>query len=211
MGFLKFLKREKKEDLQDLDLPPAPPPLEESQQDFNADFSFNEKSQDIPDFPDIPDIKVSDESKFDLPQLDFEQEKEEPELPDLEEPAPIPPIRFPTTMPEPMPIPAQPPMQMPQPEAAKKEPIQAIKPRKLFSHERKHIERKEVYLRVDKFRAALESISMIRGSLRQSEELLMKLENIKNAKDRSFDKVKSSLDDMQKKLIFVDKTLFKGE
>ena len=68
-----------------------------------------------------------------------------------------------------------------------------------------------MYVRVDKFKAALQNIGIIRGNLRKSEEAVMKLENIKNAKDRSFDKVKSSLDDLQKKLIFVDKTLFKGE
>ena len=211
MGFLKFLKREKKDDLQDLDLPPAPPPLEDSQ-DFNADFAFDEKSQDIPDFPEIPDVKAPDETKFDLPELD-EQEKEDfPELPDLEEPAPIPPIKAPTAIPapEPMPSPVQPPMQMHQPEVAK-EPVQVAKPRRLFSHGRKHIERKEVYLRVDKFRAVLGNINTIRSDLRKSEELLMKLENLKNAKDRSFDKVKSSLGDLQKKLIFADRTLFKGE
>ncbi len=213
MGFLKFLKREKREDLQDLDLPPAPPPLEESQQDFNADFDFNEKSQAIPDFPEIPDIKALDETKSELPDFELEQEKEDfPELPDFEETEPIPPIKAPAMIPapEPMPSPVQPAVQIPQPEAAK-EPAQAAKPRRLFIHERKHVERKEVFVRVDKFRAALENASMIRSSLRQSEELLLKLENIKNAKDRSFDKVKSSLEDLQKKLIFIDKTLFKGE
>ena len=51
---------------------------------------------------------------------------------------------------------------------------------------------------------------MTRNDLRKSEEALMKFENIKNAKDKSFDKVKSSLEDLQKKLIFIDKTLFKG-
>ena len=49
------------------------------------------------------------------------------------------------------------------------------------------------------------------GNLKKSEEALMKMESIKNAKDKSFDNVKSSLEDLQRKLIFVDKTLFKGE
>ena len=52
---------------------------------------------------------------------------------------------------------------------------------------------------------------MIRSDLRKSEEALLKLEQMKGAKDRSYDKFKASLDDLQKKLIFIDKTLFKGD
>ena len=71
--------------------------------------------------------------------------------------------------------------------------------------------RKEVYVRVDRFKAVLDSISMIRSSARKSDESLIRLESIKNSKDRAFDRVKSSLADLQKKLIFIDKTLFKGD
>ena len=87
--------------------------------------------------------------------------------------------------------------------------------RRLFRQEKRIAKeissRREAYVRVDRFRATLQNIGMIKGNLRKSEEILIKLENIKNAKDMSFDKVKSSLDDLQRKLIFVDKTLFKGE
>ena len=51
----------------------------------------------------------------------------------------------------------------------------------------------------------------MRSDLKKSEEVLNKLEGIKNSKDKSFDKMRASLDDLQKKLIFIDKTLFKGE
>ena len=68
-----------------------------------------------------------------------------------------------------------------------------------------------MYVRVDKFKAAIGSINVIRSDLKKSEDALMKLENIKVAKDRNFEKVRSSLDDLQKKIIFIDKTLFKGE
>ena len=208
MSFLKFLKREKKED--ELDLPPAPPPLENSQQDFD----FNEKFQDVPDFS---DIKAPDEVKFDLPDLDMGQEKDSdlPSLPDFEEQTPIPTIRAPTpaTVPEPIPIPTP---QMTTPEDVEEEqPAQAsAKPRRLFRSEKDYevqATRKDIYVKVDIFRAALGNINIIRNDLRKSEEALMKLENLKSAKDRSFEKVKSSLNDLQKKLIFIDKTLFKGE
>ena len=68
-----------------------------------------------------------------------------------------------------------------------------------------------IYVKVDKFKAALGCINIVRSDLRKSEEALAKLENIKQSKDKSFDIAKSYLDDLQKKIIFIDKTLFKGE
>ena len=70
---------------------------------------------------------------------------------------------------------------------------------------------KTIYIRIDNFKATLGSINIVRSDLRKSEEALNKLETLKSSKDRSFDKVKVSIDDLQKKLIFIDKTLFKGE
>ena len=71
--------------------------------------------------------------------------------------------------------------------------------------------RREVYVRIDSFKAVLDNINMIRSSARKSDESVIRLEGIKNSKDRAFDRVKSSLADLQKKLIFIDKTLFKGD
>ena len=68
-----------------------------------------------------------------------------------------------------------------------------------------------MYVRVDKFRLLLGTINVVRSDLRKSDEALMKLESMKTNVDRSFDKMKASLHDLQKKLIFVDKTLFKGD
>ena len=83
--------------------------------------------------------------------------------------------------------------------------------RRLFAHEKRREIPKTIYVRVDNFKATLGSINIVRSDLRKSEEALTKLENIKSSKDKSFDKIKSSLDDLQKKLIFIDKTLFKGD
>lgn len=212
MGFLKFLKREKKEDnLTDLDLPPSPPPLEGFDENLN-----------LPDFPDFDEQKMP--SPPEMP--DFEQhEKEEPipmgddnlpefpDFPEQEEPAAdIPPVSSPT-------IQKAEPIPEPEPEPAGSSEITAIdtyqkRPARLFSREKAVHERpagKTIYVRVDRFKATLGSINMVRNDLRKSEEALAKLENLKTAKDRSFDKLRSSLDDLQKKLIFVDKTLFKGD
>lgn len=228
MGFLKFLKREKKEDrLGEIDLPPAPPTLE----------GFDES---IPDFPDFGEGKF-DESKISaddvFQKLDFPETEEGfhnvskenimqdfPAFPKIEKNPliSIPPVRATQAMPwlEPEIKPAVPlpqPLQ-PEPLPDKQEAFPDVYKKqtaKNLEHDKKALRQslnvKEVYVRIDKFKSALGSINIIRNDLKSSEETLVKLENIKNAKDKSVDKVKSFMDDLQKKLIFVDKTLFEGE
>lgn len=228
MGFLKFLKRGKKESLDELDLPPAPPPLE----------GFEENLPELPELPDFeekisaPEHEMGKEMKFDFPEnapdfskddfprMDLPEEKiadsgempEFPDFPEFEEKLPVPPVRAP--MPQ-VSQPAIPAVSEPQQEPEEEKPSFATEfprmGRRLFAHEKRREIPRTIYVRVDNFKATLGSISLIRSDLRKSEEALMKLENIKNSKDKSFDKVRASLDDLQKKLIFIDKTLFKGE
>ena len=218
MGFLKFLKREKKgNDETELDLPPAPPPL----------GGFDEKMPDIPDFRDFGDDNKpssDDLGEFDLqkneaimPDLGNDDISNFPSFPDIDDKQieSIPPIRAPPISPV-----SQIPQEMPEVEevAAQQSNLRpyAGYPRMEgeFSHQDESLQRempsgKSIYVRVDKFKATLGNINILRNDLKKSEEALIKFENIKNAKDRSFDRVKSSLEDIQKKLIFIDKTLFK--
>ena len=213
MGFLKFLKREKKSDFDELDLPPAPPSLED--QDFQHGL---DEGMELPEIPDFPEDKIS------APEPKFGFENEMPsELPPgqgMEEPqpmgniAPISPISSP--VPPAIPEPAQP-KEVLASEDARFTPLDDYPKmeKRLFAQERKLLHQrpdaKTIYVKVDKFKAALGSINVVRSDLRKSEEALMKLESIKNSKDRSFDKARNSLDDLQKKLIFIDKTLFKED
>ena len=221
MGFLKFLKREKKEELDDLDLPPAPPPLE----GFDENIS-------LPEFPDIGTEKISgmeEMPKFDISEIEqkfpgLSNKNIMPDLPPFpeieEEPLnPLTSISAHPSIPEPATSIQQ---QISEPEQVSHEEYKFVpsgiypKIEKRHSLQEKIILRerprgKAIYVRVDKFKATLGSINLVRSDLRKSEEALMKLENLKSAKDRSFDKVKSLLDDLQKKLIFIDKTLFKGD
>lgn len=224
MGFFKFLKREKKGAVDELDLPPAPPPLE----------GFEDNLPDFPNLPDFDEQKISIKPE-DMPKFEFPEEEEN--MPDLDKEEPVPDLAPVQDMEEkPIPsiaapeIPQREPIMLQLPEDILPKPIPVkAEPeeqppmeiethpkaeRKLFVHE-KRLHRmsvaKTVYVRVDNFKATLGSVNIIRNDLRKSEEALMKLETIKISKDRSFDKVKSSLEDLQKKLIFIDKTLFKGE
>ena len=225
MGFLKFLKREKKESLDDLDLPPAPPPLDGDQTDFGA-YGSEENLPDLPEMPDFPEEKISAPEEF--PKFEFPREDDKmpefPTFPEMEEkPTQIHTFSSPP-MSEPAPMPTMPsaPQPMQEPEQGAREeprfmPLDAYPKmeRRLFSQEKRILRErptaKTIYVRVDRFKATLGSINMVRSDLRKSEEALTKLESIKNSKDISLDKFKASLDDLQKKLIFVDKTLFKGD
>ena len=220
MGFFKFLNK-KKEDkgLDDLDLPPAPP-----------SEGLDDKIPDFPEFPEInapiDDKEFNKGFKFDfgekegpnLSQMPSIPNKEEnlpdfPKFPDAEEDQQVQQARIEKSASDYIPE-FKPAIQMPAEEPQQEEQVHPIslKPaRRLFRQERQMTHPKEIYIRVDKFKATIDNIGVIRSSLRNSDEALMKLENIKNAKDRSFDKFKSSLDDLQKKLIFIDKTLFEGE
>lgn len=221
MGFLKFLKREKKgENLDELDLPPAPPPLEGAQAEFGT-AGFEENLPELPEFPDFGEGKISvpeEMPKFEFPEEEMHalgKEGAEPEFPSFPEIEETPPFTAPVT--EHMPSTPQ----MPEPEQVTEEETNLMpsdiysKTGRLFTHEKRVFRErpsgKIIYIKVDNFKATLGSINIVRSDLRKSEEALMKLENMKNAKDKSFDKVKSLLEDLQKKLIFVDKTLFKGE
>lgn len=214
MGFFKFLKRDKKRELEELDLPPEPPSVEE----------LGEGMPELPEFPDFQEkISAPREMPNEMPGFDFTGQKgpsqeEFPSFPELEKEIP--------QMPEDIRLPAQD-ITMPESVPAAKENAQEtklavpadaypkIERRRLFTHERKALRErpsgKTMYIRVDRFKATLGSINAVKSDLRKSEETATKLESINSAKGRSSDRAKAQLEDLQRKLIFIDKTLFKGE
>ena len=208
---MKFLKREKKSDFDELDLPPAPPSLD-------SEFAGLDEGMELPEIPDFPEEKISapNEPDFDLEKDELPELKDD--IPELGQRQEIQPISMPTTMPKDMPAPELKPVeQQPYPEDPRFTPLDGYPKieRKLFAQEKAALRErpsgKSIYVKVGKFKAALGSINVVRSDLRKSEDALMKLENIKNSKDRSFDRIRNSLDDLQRKLIFIDKTLFKED
>lgn len=197
MGFLKFLKKGKREDrLDELDLPPAPPPLEDFQDDIN-----------MPEVPDLGDKYDQEYPAFgfnegNLKNLEKEGMEDFPPYPPIQENfVPIPPITMPPVQ--------MPPQQM---QEIEKQDIPMERP--LFLHEKKAVRvamATSLYIRVDRFKAAMGGINAVRNDLKKSEEALMKFEGMKSMEEKSINKIKSSLDDLQKKFVFVDKTVFKGE
>ncbi len=236
VGFLKFLKRDRKKE-DDLDLPPAPPEFETAVgSDFVTGFEAD-LSKDVPNFSEInasdldKDIdklefpesdNVSDVSRgYEMPEFpsfpDIEKKSEEPNIPLVTAPG----ISKPSELPEtPLFTEELPPVNLDEtkvPPKARFYHAPALKSAR-YAEPDKTVDVEEIsksgnviYVRVDKFKSALENIGTIRSNFRKSYEALGKLANIKNEEDKNFDKVKHSLEDLQKKVIFIDKTLFKGD
>ena len=227
MGFLKFLQRgKKKEEFDELDLPPAPPPVEGfdefPSQDFkdfgDGDLDFqkamgseNTQNPGFPEKDEFPELGVddfSDQKRYGTsePQFDFtDKELDVPDFPEIAEKesefVPEDSDRLQPEIPE---LPEQHQVAVPEVEG-----IDQIS-RKAQVQE-KRIVSGSMFMRVDKFKSIIGHINVIRSDLRNTEGGLMKLEEIKNTKYRSFEKIRASLYDVQKKIIFIDKTLFKGD
>lgn len=228
MGFLKFLKKEKKQDFDDLDLPPAPPPLEgfeenlpeppempdfdekSSAPEYKDDFKFDMPDKEEP-MPELEDMDLDKEIGMDK-DLDMGNFEKEMAMPEMEEPEEQQPQMQQANIPAAQTI-SSPPMD--DHDVDEQPAAQNYYPKRgLFAHRapvRQRPTARTVYVRVEDFKAMLGTINIIRSDLRKSDEALMKLESIKSSKDKSFDRIKLHLDDLQKKLIFVDKTLFEEE
>lgn len=193
MGFLKFLKKKEKGILDlsmknDLDMPPVPPPLKEKEPMPRFDLEDKDIS-----FPEIrPEFKedVKPEIKEEIPPFMREQ------LPKPEQTSITPPeIKIPVEKPI---------------TPYEREERRAVREEeKILRHRAEHLE--PIYLRIDKFKIALNNISIIRNDLKKADNALIKLSEIKTEEDKEFEKWYNVVGDIQKKLIFVDKTIFKGE
>lgn len=207
MGFLKFLKKDKaKPDLglDDFDVPPLPPNLDSG--NFGKELqepSINEPvSQPEPEMPAEESYRETLKPKDDL--FGIEPELEQPEQFDFPKPKSF--------------------------EPQTQEYQKQEKPQELYQDESRYYERferaavkeerdllkhrsakKTVYIRMDKLRLVLGSVNAIKSDLKTANELILKMNDVGIETEKEFDRWKNSLLDLQKKLIFMDKTLFKGD
>lgn len=222
MGFLKFLKRNKSkepdfdlENVDDLDMLPPPPDFE------GKDLGKVEEFPELPELPELPENK------------DITSEMEEKPFPDLEplpeEPSPVkvPSVEIPTPQPVRPLFPRKPePLfgkekfeeEKPSTEVELTKPESKITPYERFERsavreERDVLEHKQaegpVYIRVDKFKNILAGIRTIRNNLKIANQSIGKLNGIDANSEKVFEKWRNAMMDLQKKLIFIDKMLFK--
>lgn len=185
MGFFKFLKRDKKDEFDfdlNLDMPPLPP-------EFKDDMQLPE----LPELPnlDAPEGLIAEQNK-NIPNKDItdkdimrdiglSEQLIEPKIGNLQN------IKSPH-------------------ERILRMPQKEIMPR---HNELKHHE-KSIFLKVDRFRDVLMNISSIKDSLKNVDNSIKRLNEINSNRDNAFEKLHAALADSHKKLIFVDKTMFKG-
>jgi hypothetical protein len=231
LGFLKFLKKDKGKGPKlelgpfgDLDVPPAPPSLGEK------GFEGIGKAESLPELPDIEDQEPIPNLEEPVPELDFPEEKPHPDIdfPPLSIPKPekdigIPkqPLKFPELpeigheqkprplFPAPKHLPQKPKIIVPKPELGHYERLEkaAVREQKdVLSH--KEVQG-PIYLRVDRYRRILDGSNTIRNDLKASSKSIAKLDEIDANRDKVFEKWHNVMMDLQKKLIFIDKTLFK--
>ncbi len=67
---------------------------------------------------------------------------------------------------------------------------------------------KEMFVKADRYRELLKSVNIVKGKIKESENILERLNEIKNIKDKEFEKWRTLLEDMERKAVYIDKTLF---
>lgn len=232
LGFLKFLKRDKGkepdfdlENADELDIPPPPP-----------EFGEKDLSGGKGEFPELPEMPETLEDKDITSEV---EEKPFPDLEPLpEEPVPELKVRG-IGVPKPSveipkaPQPARPPFtrkpgplfeeqkfeeEKPTTEVELENARPKITPYERFERsavreERAVLEHKEaegpIYIRVDKFKNILAGTRTIRNNLKIANQSIEKLNEIDVNSEKVLEKWHNAMTDLQKKLIFIDKMLFK--
>lgn len=67
-----------------------------------------------------------------------------------------------------------------------------------------------MFIRTDQFRSALENIEMIRAKFSEEDDLFFRVNDVKSSQDQKYEALRQSLEDVQRKLLFIDKSLFEA-
>ena len=220
------------ESFPDLELPEEEP-LPGIEPPFNFQKDFSKPKSKIPsidigmkgatdDFGEDIDLSESLPPLEDLPPLEEAASNEREEMPMEQKMQDIP--SFPQQRPlfmqaprplfgrrEPMPIAEE----MPKPSfGGKASPYQRAESR-AFREEKSMLGHRRskgpIFVRVERFRGIIGSASLIKNNLKMAEQTASKLSEIDESRERAFEKWQSIMLDLQKKFLFIDKTLFKGD
>lgn len=176
------LPEEKPGELGETEIPP-PPEFKKEKKGFFSFLKLKKKAKEfeLPEMPSLPEVKEEEIKGF--PEI--------PSLPEIEE-APLPEEK-----------PIAPPIEPLKPVV--EEPVPEVKEAKLVE---KPIKR---FITINDFKQIQGDIRGMRGVLKDVDGFLVKLEEVRGSGDREYAGLYSSLKDIQTKIMFVDKSLFKGE
>ncbi|MBW2979293.1 hypothetical protein DRZ77_01115 [Candidatus Woesearchaeota archaeon] len=66
-----------------------------------------------------------------------------------------------------------------------------------------------VYVKVDEYKDVLDLLNMIKNKLAEAKELLSRINELKNEEDAELELWHSGIEEIEKKIEFVDKALFR--
>ena len=72
-------------------------------------------------------------------------------------------------------------------------------------------ERGPIFIKVDDYRNVLESINIVRNKLNESDYIVEALNDLRNKVDAEFENWREDLEEMQRKVMYMDKVLFEGK
>lgn len=76
------------------------------------------------------------------------------------------------------------------------------KPKSIF------IEQKPIYIKIEKYKAAMKTLAEIKARLTEAEKILNNLQKIKNEEDQEFENWRNDIEQIKQKLLSVDEKLF---
>lgn len=71
--------------------------------------------------------------------------------------------------------------------------------------------KKAAYIRISQYQDLLKSLIGMKKTIRFADAMLHSMEHLKNLEDAEFEKWRATLEDIERKLIYVDKVLFEGD
>jgi len=192
-GFLK-----KKKAVEDLELPapPKPPELKGLEPEIPP-IRAEEPSLDMPDFN-------FDSEPEEAEELELPEEEPESLLPETEEAEETVEIEHPepSVIPERLKIP-----ELPKPKVYDKTITEDLPRETVIEKE----ETKPLFVAVDDYTTVRANTNVIRAKLLEAEEYIQRLSDLKIEEEKSFGKWKKYLEDVEKKLTYVDKVIAKAQ
>ena len=65
-----------------------------------------------------------------------------------------------------------------------------------------------VYVRIDEYKDVLDVMNMIKNKIEQAKEIFAKINELKNEEDAELELWNSGVEEIERKIQFIDKTLF---
>ncbi|MFH1053315.1 MAG: hypothetical protein V1740_02750 [Candidatus Woesearchaeota archaeon] len=138
----------------------------------------------MPELPPLPEIPQFEEKRLpQLPKLDIHAKERRFGLGKLQKPEGLKHFEHPAPL-----------EQMPEP----------------IMEKRKFEDMGPLFVKTDDYKEIMKNIRDVRTKINESDQILLNLNEIKNQKEKEFDKIHNQLEDIQRKLVYIDKAVFGG-